>query len=141
MSELTSEVLITAGGIQFRARFEEAKAPLTCAAFRRMLPFEKQLIQARWSGESAWIPLGDLAVGVKAENATSTPAPGEILFYPAGISETEILFPYGVTRFGSVSGELKGNHFLTITAGRERLGELGKLVLWKGAQVVSFRAA
>ena len=31
------------------------------------------------------------------ENHTSHPAPGEILLYPGGFSETEILFPYGGT--------------------------------------------
>ena len=63
---------------------EEEVAPATCAAFTGLLPFRNQLIQARWSGKSAWIPLGDFEVGVGFENATSHPAPGEILFYPGG---------------------------------------------------------
>jgi hypothetical protein len=78
---------------------------------------------------------------VGAENETSRPAPGEILLYPAGISETEILFPYGETRFASKFGELAGNHFLTIVEGRDRLAELGRRVLWKGAQAIEFTAA
>ena len=137
MSGSTTELVIRAGGLRFTARLEEAKAPLTCAAFRKLLPFENQIIQARWSGEAAWIPLGELELGIPPENATSEPAPGEILLYPAGVSETEILFPYGQTRFASKHGELRGNHFLTLTTGREHLPALGRLVLWEGVQTIS----
>lgn len=132
---------ITVGDLRFSARLELERAPRTCAAFIAALPFENRLVQARWSGESAWIPLGDLQFGVGAENQTSTPAPGEILLYPAGVSETEILFPYGETRFASKHGTLAGNHFLTVTEGGDQLAELGRRVLWLGAQPVTFSAA
>lgn len=131
---------ITAGPYQFTARLEEAAAPRTCAAFQRALPFRGTLIQARWSGEADWIPLGDRQFGVGFENATSYPAPGEILLYPGGYSETEILFPYGPTCFASKLGQLAGNHFLTIVEGRERLPDLGRLVLYEGAQEIAFEA-
>ena len=62
-----------------------------------LLPLESRIIHARWSGESCWIPFGDLDVGFGPENATCYPAPGQLLFYPGGVSETEILFPYGPT--------------------------------------------
>ncbi len=131
-------VRITAGPYQFTARLEEEAAPRTCAAFRQALPFRGQLIQARWSGEADWIPLGDRQFGVGVENATSYPAPGEILLYPGGYSETEILVPYGPTRFASKLGQLAGNHFLTVVEGREQLRELGRLVLYEGAQQIVF---
>ena len=130
---------ITAGPFAFVARLEEQAAPQTCAAFLDLLPFRQKLIQARWSGESAWIPLGDFQVGVGFENHTSHPAPGEILLYPGGYSETEILFPYGATCFASKMGQLAGNHFLTIVEGQERLKELGRVVTWEGAQDVVFQ--
>lgn len=133
-------VRVTVGDLIFAARLEEDAAPLTCAAFTKLLPFRNMLIQARWSGEAAWIPLGDFAVGVGFENHTSHPAPGEILLYPGGYSETEILFPYGNTLFASKLGQLAGNHFLTITEGREWLRELGRRVLWDGAQEIVFVA-
>ncbi len=126
--------------LEFRARFEEEAAPDTVAAFRKLLPYRQKLIQARWSGESGWIPLGDFDLGVGFENATSYPAAGEILFYPGGFSETEILFPYGSARFASKVGQLAGNHFLTIVEGGEQLYELGRLVLWQGAQDIVFEA-
>jgi hypothetical protein len=130
---------IRAAEFEFTARLEEDAAPQTVAAFRRLLPLESRIIQARWSGQSAWIPFGELDVGVGPENATSYPAPGEILLYPGGVSETEILFPYGPTCFASKAGQLAGNHFATIVEGGERLQELGELVLWQGAQPISFR--
>jgi len=92
----------------------------------------------RWSGEGCWIPLGDFDFGLGYENATSHPAPGEIILYPGGMSETEILLAYGAVDFCSKVGQLAGNHFLTITKGRENLRELGKLCLWKGAQDIVF---
>jgi hypothetical protein len=129
---------ITVGSIHFTARLEEQDAPQTCAAFRRLIPFHSKLIQARWSGEAAWIPLGDLDLAIGYEHHTSHPAPGDILLYPGGISETEILFPYGSTMFASKMGQLAGNHFLTIVDGREQLREVGRLVLWEGAQDIQF---
>jgi hypothetical protein len=133
-----STLRITAGPFAFTARLEEADAPKTCAAFRELLPYRQKLIHARWSGEACWIPLGEFALGVGFENHTSHPAPGEVLWYPGGFSETELLFPYGATMFASKLGQLAGNHFLTIVAGREQLRELGRMVLWQGAQDILF---
>ena len=127
---------ITVGPLAFTARLEEGAAPLTCASFRKLLPYRQKMIHARWSGEACWIPLGDFRLGVGAENPTDRPAPGEILFYPGGLSETEILFPYGSARFACKDGPLTGNHFLTIVDGRDRLAEMGRLVLWEGAQEI-----
>jgi Protein of unknown function (DUF3830) len=129
---------ITVGPLVFMARMEEADAPQTCTAFRKLLPFRNKLIHARWSGEATWIPLGDFNLGVGYENHTSHPAPGEILLYPGGFSETEILFPYGGARFASKVGQLAGNHFLTVVDGREHLREMGRVVLWEGAQDIVF---
>ena len=125
---------ITVGDFEFGARLEEEKAPNTVAALRRLLPLQSKLVQARWSGEAAWVPLGwELELGIGPENATSYPGPGELLLYPGGLSEVEILFPYGATSFASKMGQLAGNHFATIETGRERLPELGNAILWDGA--------
>ena len=127
--------------IRLIARLEWERAPKTCSAFVHALPFDSRLVQARWSGEAAWIPLGDREFGVGVENATSYPAPGMILLYPGGVSETEILLAYGAVQFASKAGQLAGNHFLTIVEGNENLPALGRLVLWEGAQDIEFAAA
>ncbi|HEY8864138.1 MAG TPA: DUF3830 family protein [Candidatus Dormibacteraeota bacterium] len=135
-----ARVRIAVADLKFDARLETERAPKTCARFMAMLPLKTRLIQARWSGEAAWIPFGDLQLDLGYENHTSYPAPGHLLLYPGGISETEILFPYGAAVFGSKMGQLAGNHFATIEDGAERLPELGKLVLWEGAQDITFEA-
>jgi hypothetical protein len=132
---------ITIGSLRFTARWENKAAPKTCAAFRRLLPLRARLVQARWSGESAWLPLGDLETGLGFENHTTYPAAGQLLLYPGGISETEVLFPYGSTSFASKAGPLAGNHFATIEEGRELLTELGRRVLYDGAQEIVFSEA
>ena len=136
-----SDLTITAGPFSFEARWEREDAPKTCEAFEALLPFRQKIIHVRWSGESCWIPLGDYDLGVGFEDATSVPQAGEILLYPGGYSETEILFPYSGTVFAIKLGQLAGNHFLTVTEGREQLRELGRTVLWEGAQDIVFEAA
>jgi Protein of unknown function (DUF3830) len=135
-----SDIRITAGPYSFTARFEHAAAPQTCAWFRSVLPYRERIIHVRWSGEACWIPLGELNPGVGYENATSYPAPGQILFHPAGVSETEILLAYGACRFASKAGQLAGSPFLTIVEGLENLRPLGELTLWHGAQEIEFEA-
>ncbi len=131
-------VKVTAGDFVFAGRFEEKLAPKTCAAFSSRLPFESKVVHVRWSGEAVWIPLGDMKFGVDYENHTSYPAPGQIILYPGGISETEILLAYGGVQFASKMGQLAGNHFITLTSGLENLPALGKKVLWDGARKIVF---
>lgn len=133
-------IRITAGPFSFTARFEEANAPQTCASFRTLLPYRQRIIHVRWSGEACWIPLGDLDTGLPYENATSYPAPGQILMHAGGVSETEILLSYGACCFASKAGQLAGNHFLTIIEGMDNLATLGKKTLWEGAQDIVFGA-
>jgi hypothetical protein len=136
-----TDLRIKAGPHEFEAKFERQLAPKTCAKFESLLPFKSRIIHVRWSGEGCWIPLGDLDLDLGYENATSFPAPGDIIIHPGGISETEILLAYGGVRFDSKVGQLAGNHFLTITKGRENLSALGKLTLWHGVQDILFERA
>jgi len=132
-----ADLRVIAGPYTFEARFE-ADAPKTVAAFKAHMPFESKVVHVRWSGEGVWIPLGDLDFGVGYENHTSYPAPGQIILYPGGISETEILLAYGGVHFASKMGQLAGNHFITLTSGLENLVALGKMTLWEGAQPIRF---
>ena len=79
----------------------------------------------RWSGESTWVPLGNLSVRCAAGERDDLSAAGRNSSVSWRRSETEILIPYGRTQFGSKAGLLAGNHFLTIVSGAEHLAELG----------------
>jgi hypothetical protein len=131
---------LTVGDMVFAARFERQAAPETCKAFEALLPFSNQTIHSRWSGEAVWVPLGAFQFGVGFENHTSHPSRGDILLYPGGHSETELLFAYGSSSFASKMGSLAGNHFLTIVEGAGQLAEMGRRILWNGAQPIRFEA-
>src|SRR5204862_4238696 len=93
-----TDIAIRAGPYAFTARFERAAAPATCARFETLLPYRERLIHVRWSGEACWIPLGALDLGLAHEHATSFPAPGQMLLYPRGVSENEILLAEAAAR-------------------------------------------
>jgi hypothetical protein len=131
-------VNIQAGPFVFKAKPETGNAPKTCARFLELMPFENKVIHSRWSGEAVWVPLGDFDTQLGFENHTVHPSRGDILLYPGGFSETEILFAYGSSSFASKMGDLAGNHFLTVVEGQENLAAFGKLVLWEGAQDIVF---
>ncbi len=126
------------GEFSFVIQLEREKAPKTCEVFLKFLPFENKIIQARWSGDAGWVPLGDLKLNLVEENSKNAPLAGEILLYSGSISETEVYIPYGFNRFACKDGQLKGNHFATIIEGKEKLAELGKKILWQGAQTIKF---
>jgi hypothetical protein len=125
-------------GYKFDAVFEELNSPNTCEVFRKVIPFAAQVVHVRWSGEGMWIPLGEMDFAVKLEDATSYPTPGQVLLYPKGKSETEILIAYGCVHFASKAGTLAGNHFATITSDLEKLKEIGVSTLWEGSKSILF---
>jgi hypothetical protein len=139
-----ADIEIDIGGEVFPAVFEAAGAPRTVARFRELLPFSDRIIHVRWSGEACWIPMGDRDLSLGFENATSHPAPGQVIVYPGAmptsLSETEILIAYGPCSFGSKAGQLAGNHFLTITERLDDLARIGRSVLWDGAKHITFRS-
>jgi hypothetical protein len=136
-----SELIVTIAGQRFEARFERILAPKTVAAFERQLPFRQSLIHVRWSGEAMWVPLGDFDFGLTPESATCYPAPGQMLLYPGGVSETELILAYGPTRFASKAGQLAGNPLLTLVSDLGTLADIGREVLWKGARKIEIEIA
>ncbi|MDT9598690.1 DUF3830 family protein [Sphingosinicella rhizophila] len=101
-----NDLKIVAGLFEFRGRLEADRAPKTCEYFWSMLPYGKRIIHVRWSGEGCWIPLGDSAVALPVENATSYAAPGQFIFYPGGFSEPEILLAYWPSPFRQQAGAI-----------------------------------
>lgn len=136
---VSDSIIIKAGGETFNARFLDHQAPETCKRFRALLPYTQRMIHVRWSGEACWIPLGDFDLGVGLEDATSHPQPGQVILYPGGVSETEILIAYGPVRFASKAGQLAGNPFLQIEDKLDRLAQIGRNTLWDGACEVTFQ--
>jgi len=134
------DLKIRVGDLQYTARWAEG-APRTRAALRSWLPIQGSLIHCRWSGESTWVPFGDRRPAVGFENATSHPAPGQLLIYVGEMSECEILLPYGACSFSSKVGQLAGNHFATIATGSDQLPEMGRRTLWLGAQEIEISEA
>jgi hypothetical protein len=131
-------IRIEVGDKKWEATLLETIAPKTCKAILDVLPIRGRAIHARWSGEAMWIQAEDLQVkNVGYENATAHPSKGELLFYFGPISERELLIPYGPCSFASKAGSLAGNHFATIDRGRDELAEMGKKVLWQGAQNIT----
>ena len=136
------KLVVRAGPFTFDAKFEWDAAPKTVEAFQRAMPFEQKAVHVRWSGEAVWLPLGEMrftdadGANIEYENHSSFPAPGQVIVYPGGISECEILVAYGGVSFASKVGQLAGNHFITLTSGLENLPELGRLCLYEGAQPV-----
>ena len=130
-----AQLAVTVGDLHFTGRWETG-APRTVAAIGAMLPLHQRLIHVRWSGEGCWIPFGELHLDLPWENATSHPAPGQLIVYPGGPSECEILLAYGSVDFSSKVGQLAGNHFASLTTGLEQLPELGRRCLWEGAQTI-----
>jgi len=128
---------ITIGETVFKAKLHTNKAPETCRLLLEKMPITGKVIQARWSGEAAWLQMDPYDVKAPQENATSYPGPGQLLYYPGGVSEKEILIPYGSACFASKFGLLPGNHFATIIEGVELLEKMGEKILWGGAQSIT----
>lgn len=135
---MASQLHIKTKDLLFVARWEDEMAPKTCAAIRRFLPIVGKIAQAKWSGEAGWTEIDHLDLGIDFENHTLYPSKGELLVYPGFISFKEILIPYGSTSFASKMGPLPGNHFATIVDGLEQLKELGRRIVWEGAQDIEF---
>ncbi len=133
---MTDTIQIKIGPFKFQAQLLKTMAPKTCAALLNVMPIEGRVIQARWSGESVWLQMDPYGIEVPLENQTSHPNIGYLLYYPGGLSEKEILIPYGASCFASKVGILPGNHFASITEGIERLPQMGEKVLWEGAQEI-----
>ena len=124
----------------FKAQMHSDKAPVTCKILLERMPITGRVIQARWSGEAAWLQMNRYGIEAPQENATSYPGPGQLLYYPGGVSEKEILIPYGSAIFASKFGLLPGNHFATIIEGNDFLEKMGEKVLWEGSKKISIES-
>lgn len=130
---LANTISLSVDGHRFEGRLETQAAPESCAWLLRLLPLQGHLLHARWSGEAAWAPLGPQA-SLAAENAKLHPQRGQVLLYAGGLSEPELLLPYGACAFACKAGTLAGNHAITLEGDLDALAGIGTRLLWKGAQ-------
>ena len=70
------------------------------------------------------------------ENHTSHPAPGEMLDLHRRHQRVRDPLPVRRVQLQLALGQLAGNHFATLTTGQEQLAEMGRRVLWEGAQEI-----
>jgi Protein of unknown function (DUF3830) len=136
MSQIVPSVRVTIGGESFEALLRYDLAPRSCARLEGLMPYQGQLVHARWSGESCWSPMAAVwhsGPPLPPENATAYPSPGQVLLFGGALSEPELLVPYGSSCFASKAGLLAGNPVLTIEDRLNRLAELGRQILWNGA--------
>jgi hypothetical protein len=138
---MTRTLRLTIGDYKFIAELHIEDAPETSEMILAALPLEGWVIQARWSGEAVWFPMDEFGMEAPQENSTIHPSKGDLLYYPGGISEKEMLIPYGSSVFGSKVGHLRGNHFATIVEGSDKLREMGEKTLWEGAQRILIEEA
>jgi hypothetical protein len=138
---------ITVGNLVFQAQLEVADAPHTAEGILKLLPISGKLVQAPWCGEAGSLDMSESGFDLgnseheSFENHTTHPSPGNLLIYPGGFSDPEILFAYGPAIFARRFGNLAGNHFATVTSGGERFKELGRLLQWEGAQEIRIEEA
>jgi hypothetical protein len=125
-------IVVSIGDTRFGGRIEHDATPVAASLIERLLPLERRVIHARWSGEAIWVPLGGIA-SVKPERATSYPRPGQVLLYAGAKSEPELLIPYGACAFACTAGALAGSPVITLDASEAELRPLGERVLWNGA--------
>jgi hypothetical protein len=99
--------------------------------------FEADPLPLEWRGLLDPVRRPEAARGLRESHVASRT--GEL-------SEGEILIAYGGVAFSSKLGQLAGNHFATIVSAggesdydsiREALREMGRRVLWEGAQGIS----
>jgi hypothetical protein len=125
-------IVVSIGDARFGGRIEHDATPVAASLIERLLPLERRVIHARWSGEAIWVPLGGIA-SVKPERATAYPRPGQVLLYAGEKSEPELLIPYGACAFACTAGALAGSPVITLDASETELRPLGERVLWNGA--------
>ena len=106
---------ITVRRVRARCPAGGGGAPQTVAAFKRLLPLESRSSTPAGAAR----PAGSRSATSTSGSAPRTPPairPPASSFYPGGVTETEILFPYGSV-FATKAGALAGNHFATIVEG------------------------
>ena len=93
-------------------------APRTVAVISLLLPLRSRLIHFAGAGGLLDPVRRRAFLDLRPRTRPATRRRAEIIVYPGGMSECEILVAYGSVDFSSKVGQLWGNHFATMTTGR-----------------------
>ena len=125
--------------LPLRRALEEDAAPKTIAALRTLLPLRSQLVQARWSGESAWVPMGfELELGHRARERQQLPGRRRAPPLPRRALGGRDPLPVRRDLLRQQDGPAGRKPLRDDRRGSRSSSELGRVVLWEGAQPIVF---
>jgi|SRR5688572_2881385 len=120
-----------------RFRFYDNAAPITSAAFLKALPFSRNFLHARVSGQEIWIDDAP-SLDIIQENSSIFAEPGEIVIGPASPARNKIANSMGIF-YGEGRLFDAGNIFgKVVEEDLNLLKTLGDTIWRHGAQELSF---
>lgn len=133
---------IEVGGHIFIADLLEDKAPKTCEFFWNALPFEREMLQVKWSGHASYV-LTDIELEEAECSRCYGVCPGDILYNPhvhdAAEHPHEVSVVYGPAAMASVAGFAIMNLFARIRPEYvNELYDLGIEISRKGLKMARF---
>lgn len=129
--------LITPDNQTITFSYYTEEAPVTCAAFDRLLPFALTLMHARTSGQEFWSDKAPLA-DIIQENASVFTETGEAVFGPAKPARVKTSGCIGFY-YGEGKGLDAANIFAKVNPGdQEKLKALGEHIWKKGEVKIRF---
>ena len=129
---MTGFKIVTKEGNEISFRFYP-DAPVTSAAFQKILPFTKKFYHARVSGQEIWID-NVPPVDIMQENASVFAQPGEVVIGPSKPTRVKTANCFGIY-YGEGRGLDAANIFArVIDADMKKLQELGDSIWKNGPQ-------
>ena len=132
-------VLKTADNIVIRFSYYNMDAPITAAAFSKLLPFSRKFMHARVSGQEIWnddAPVLDII----QENASVFTVPGEVVYGPLKPARVKTSNAMGIY-YGEGKGLDSANIFAKVLdEDLEKLKTLGNRIWKEGMMKISFES-
>ena len=134
---MTGFKLKTIDGKSIRFKLYNHDAPVTCAAFIKLLPFTRVFLHARVSGQEIWIDNAP-ELDIIQENASVFTEPGEVVFGPLKPKRTKTSNCMGIY-YGEGKGLDCCNIFAKVVEeDMHLLKALGESIWKNGTQELTF---
>jgi hypothetical protein len=121
---------ISAGGLQFRARLLDERAPRAVAALRRALPLRGEAIHDQWSGELFRIRTSDRLLPGNNDEPVAFQHPGLVMLDPQA---AQLAVCYGQGRLQDGFGPLRAVPLAQIGGDLDALARFGLDLQFRGA--------